>query len=161
MGVTAFKSQPTSEAMRAFLGRTISKAKKTPRYIVCDRGKQFDCDAFQKWCRKKGIKRPRYRAIGKCGSIAVVERVILTTKTLLSRLLLVPYRHEAFLRELTEIVAWYNGSRPHTWLGGKTPDEVYFARFPANRHTETSGLKSANPFSMGSHYPCALIELSA
>jgi transposase InsO family protein len=29
------------------------------------------------------------------------------------------------MRELNEIVAWYNQSRPHTWLGGRTPDEVY------------------------------------
>lgn len=50
MGVTAFKSQPTSAAMRAFLGRTIAKAKAAPRYIVCDRGKQFDCSGFRKWC---------------------------------------------------------------------------------------------------------------
>ena len=67
------------------------------------------------------------------GSIAVVERSILTIKCLLSRLLPVPYRREAFLRELTEIVAWYNESRPHTWLGGKTPNEVYNGTFPANR----------------------------
>ena len=90
MGVTAFKSQPTSEAVRAFLGRTIAKAKKAPRHIVCDRGKQFDCKAFRKWCRRKGIKPPRYGAIGKHGSIAVVERVILTIKCLLSCLPLVP-----------------------------------------------------------------------
>lgn len=133
MGVTAFKSQPSCWEVCGFLGRAIVKAKKAPRHIVCDRGGQFDCPAFQKWCRRKGIQRPRYGAIGKSGSIAVVERVILTLKCLLSRLLLISYRREAFLRELTEIVAWYNQSRPHTWLGGRTPNEAYFARFPANR----------------------------
>jgi hypothetical protein len=56
-----------------FLGRAIAKAKKAPRPIVCDRGKQFDCNAFRKWCNRKGIKPPRYGAIGKDGSIAVVE----------------------------------------------------------------------------------------
>ena len=24
-------------------------------------------------------------------------------------------------------------ARPHGWLGGRTPDEVYFGNFPANR----------------------------
>jgi hypothetical protein len=43
------------------------------------------------------------------------------------------HRRDAFLRELTQIVAWYNESRPHTWLGGKTPNERYFGRIPANR----------------------------
>ena len=133
MGITAFKNQPTSQAVRAFLGRTISKAKKAPRYIACDRGKQFDCNAFHKWCKRKGIQRPRYGAIGKSGSIAVVERAILTIKCLLSGLLFVPYRREAFLRELTRIAEWYNEARPHTWLGGKTPNEVYYGRYPANR----------------------------
>jgi len=133
MGITAFKNQPNSEAVRAFLGRAISKTKKAPRHIVCDRGKQFDCDDFRKWCRKKRIKRPRYGAIGKKGSIAVVERVILTIKTALSGLALVPFRREAFVRELNEIVAWYNQSRPHTWLAGRTPNEVYHGTFPANR----------------------------
>ena len=27
---------------------------KAPRYIVCDRGVQFDCDGFRKWCRTEG-----------------------------------------------------------------------------------------------------------
>jgi hypothetical protein len=30
-------------------------------------------------------------------------------------------------------VEWYNRHRAHTWLGGKTPDEVYYGCFPANR----------------------------
>jgi hypothetical protein len=43
MGAVAMKDQPTSDAVRGFLGRTIAKAKKKPKYIVCDRGPQFDC----------------------------------------------------------------------------------------------------------------------
>jgi hypothetical protein len=31
------------------------------------------------------------------------------------------------------VLDWYNQHRPHSTLGGKTPDEVYFQRFPANR----------------------------
>lgn len=97
MGITAFNSEPSSEAMRAFLGHTKAKARKGPRYIVCDRGKQFDCEAFRQWCQRKGVKKLRYGAIGKTGSIAVVERAILTIKCPLSGLW-VSYRREAFLR---------------------------------------------------------------
>jgi hypothetical protein len=111
----------------------MGKAKKTPKYIVCDRGTQFDCDGFRAWCRRKGIKPPRYGAIGKHGSIAAVERFILTLKCLLSGLLLVPYRRDAFQRELDATAHWYNRHRPHTWLRGKTPDEVYYGCHPANR----------------------------
>ena len=133
MGATALKKQPDSSAVRAFLGRAIAKAKQAPKHIVCDRGAQFDCAGFRDWCSRKGIKRPRYGAVGKHGSIAVTERFILTLKTLLRCLLLVPYKREAFQRELDLALAWYNRHRPHTWLGGKTPDEVYYGQFPANR----------------------------
>ena len=133
MGAAVFPQQPTSKAVRAFLGRTIAKAKTTPKYIVCDRGPQFDGSGFRDWCRRKGIKPPRYGAIGKHGSIAVVERFILTLKGLLSRLPLVSYRRDIFQHDLDQIVAWYNHHRPHTWLGGRTPEEVYQGRFPAHR----------------------------
>jgi transposase InsO family protein len=133
MGATEFKSQPSCEAVCGFMGRVVAKTGKAPRQIVCDRGVQFDCDAFRKWCRRKCIKRPRYGAIGKSGSIAVVERVILTIKCLLSCLPCLPYRRDVFLKELLATVEWYNQCRPHTWLGGKTPNEVYSGTFPANR----------------------------
>lgn len=31
------------------------------------------------------------------------------------------------------IVDWYNEHRPHAWLGGRTPNEVYYGRYPGNR----------------------------
>jgi transposase InsO family protein len=133
MGATAFKGQPSCEAVRGFLGRTVAKAGKAPKYIVCDRGKQFDCKGFRDWCRRSGIERPRYGAVGKHGSIAVVERFILTLKRLLACLPLIPYRRNSFQRELMAVADWYNGSRAHTRLGGGTPDERYHGRYPANR----------------------------
>ena len=54
-------------------------------------------------------------------------------KTILAGLLLVPYRHDKFRQELSLIIEWYNQQRPHATLGGRTPDEVYYRRFPANR----------------------------
>ena len=80
--------------------------------LICDRGSQFDCEGFRDWCRRAGIKPPRYGAIGQHGSIAVVERFILTLKDGCTRLLLVPYRRESFLRELALFREWYNEARP-------------------------------------------------
>jgi putative transposase len=133
MGATAMKQQPSSAAVRAFLGRAIRKAGEPPKYIVCDRGSQFDCQSFRDWCKAKGIKPPRYGAVGKHGSISVVERFILTLKDLLGCLLLVPYGRDALQRELDVIIDWYNTARPHSWLGGRTPDEAYYGRYAANR----------------------------
>lgn len=132
MGAAVFGRQPTSEAVRAFLGRTAAKARAAPKYLICDRGTQFDCDGFRRWCRRHTI-RPRYGALGKHGSIAVVERFIRTLKELLGLLALVPMRREAFRHELNFIVDWYNEHRPHETLGGRTPNEDYLRRFPAHR----------------------------
>ena len=132
MGITLFTREPTSRQVRAFLGRTISTAGATPRHLVCDHGPQFFCAAFKSWCRRKGI-RPRFGAIGQHGSIAVIERLILTLKQSIAWLTLVPLRRQAFQRELTELGSWYNTHRPHMTLGGRTPEEVYRHLRPENR----------------------------
>jgi transposase InsO family protein len=131
MGIAAFRRQPTSEMVRAFLGRAIRQAGAPPKYLICDKGVQFWCDGFIQWCQRNGI-RPRFGAVGKQGSIAVVERFNRTLKEEGTRRLLVPLRRETFRSELKLFATWYNGHRPHTWLGGRTPDEVYHALPPAN-----------------------------
>ena len=130
--MTLFQREPTSEAVRAFLGRMIHTAGAKPRHLVCDQGPQFSCDKFEPWCQRKGI-RPRFGAIGEHGSIAVIERPILTLKQSIAWLTLVALRRRAFLRELRYLTAWYNSHRPHMTLGGRTPDEVYHRLGPMNR----------------------------
>ena len=116
----------------AFLGRAMSAAKDKTKYIICERGMQFDRESFRAWCKRQKI-RPRYGAIGKQGSIAMVERLIRTLKENIRQWLLVPLRQQDFRKELVLLADWYNGHRPHMTLGGRTPDEVYFKRFSANR----------------------------
>jgi transposase InsO family protein len=132
MGITAFTKQPNSLEVRSFLGRAIHKAGATPKHLICDKGVQFHCSGFKDWCRRKNIK-PRFGAIGRHGSIAVLERLILTVKGLLACLVLVPFRCEQFQKEMLAIVEWYNQHRPRTTLGGKTPNEIYHGLTPANR----------------------------
>ena len=107
MGITLFEREPTSEAVRAFLGRVISTAGAKPRHLVCDQGPQFSCKRFRPWCRGKGI-RLRFGAIGEHGSIAVIERLILTLNQGIAWLTLVPFRRRAFLRAwlLWGLVQW-------------------------------------------------------
>lgn len=132
MGVATFRSQPKSADVCAFLGRTIRDASAAPKYLICDKGPQFWCAGFKRWCKRRHI-RPRFGAVGKHGSIAVVERFIRTLKESLTRLPLVPMNRHAFRRELALFVGWYNESRPHSTLAGRTPNEVYHRRHPANR----------------------------
>ena len=133
MGVGVFANRPDCRAVCTSLGQMLHRMGTTPKYIVCDRDSVFDCEAFRRWVKRKGIRPPRYGAVGKHGSISVVERFILTLKQLLRQLPLIPLRRESFRRELVALMQWYNECRPHTTLGGQTPLEVYAGRFPANR----------------------------
>jgi transposase InsO family protein len=65
--------------VRQFIGRCITTAGTAPKYLVCDKGVQFWNEGFKRWCKRKAIK-PRYGAIGKHGSIAVIERFIRSLK---------------------------------------------------------------------------------
>jgi transposase InsO family protein len=132
VGITLFWREPTSAAMRAFLGRVMHANHCRPKHLICDKGPQFWCEGFPQWCRRKGIK-PRFGAIGKHGSIAVVERLILTLKQNIACLTFVALRRRPFQRELVLLADWYNRDRPHMTLAGQTPEEVYRQKPAANR----------------------------
>ena len=127
MGFAVFEELPTSVEVRTFLGRAIRSAGSAPRHLITDHGTQFTDETFGRWCARRRI-RQRFGAVGKYGSIAVVERFIRSMKDECTRKLLVPYQRESVRRELSFYVEWYNGHRPHEWLGSATPDEVYFDR---------------------------------
>jgi putative transposase len=133
MNVTVFTTRPHCHAICGFLGRTVARVGAAPKYIVCDRDSIFDCAAFRRWVKRKGINPPRYGAVGRRGSIAVVERIVKTLKDECTRRILVPLRRDDFRRELLSFADWYNEHRPHMTLEGRTPNEAYFDRRPANR----------------------------
>ncbi len=133
MGYMIFRKQPTSRAIQKFLDRTIHTNGAKPKYIVTDKGSQFWCDGFKGWCKAEEIK-PRFGAVGKYGSIAVVERFIRTLKDEHTRLLYFPLRRRDFRAALARFMEWYNLWRPHTYLRGKTPNEAYHKRHPACRY---------------------------
>ena len=124
---------PSSTKLRQFLGQLLGRGGATPKYLVSDRGTQFDNEGFRDWCRRHGV-RQRLGAVGKRGSIAVVERFIGTLKRECMRALtFVPLLRRLCRRELELFLGWYNAERPHMTLQGATPDEIYFGRRPASR----------------------------
>jgi transposase InsO family protein len=166
LGTATFYCQPSSKSVRCFLGRMIAKTGAAPRYIVCDRGKQFDCDGFRAYCKDNEIKPPRYGALGQHGSIAVVERCIRTLKESLRRLPVIPLSRRSAQRELDLIAGWYNEHRPHETLGGCTPNEVFYNRLPANRRPRYESRKRwprgspcAQPWALVRGRPGARLEL--
>ena len=133
MGSAYFKKEPTAREMTCFLDRLCQKIGGGPGHIITDHGPQFTADAFIAWCRRRGIQQ-RFGAIGKYGSLAVIERFIRSLKNECTRpLTIVPLARAVFGRELDEYVAWYNAERPHSRFGAQTPDEIYFGTFPACR----------------------------
>jgi transposase InsO family protein len=132
MGFGVFRRQPSASAVREFLARRFREEGCQPRHLVTDHGKQFVARAFKRWCSRRGI-RQRFGAIGKYGSLAVIERAIRTFKTECTRRLIVPYRLTLMQRELALFVSWYNGHRPHSRFAAATPDEIYHRRRPAGR----------------------------
>jgi putative transposase len=131
IGFAVFAKRPTSAEMQRFLDRAALRARDPPRYVITDKGRQFWCQSFRRWCRRRGI-RPRFGAAGKRGSIAVVERFIRSLKDEHTRLILVPLTLGAMRREISLYTAWYNEHRPHMALVGRTPSEVYIGTRPAN-----------------------------
>ncbi|MGH9461094.1 MAG: DDE-type integrase/transposase/recombinase, partial [Vicinamibacteria bacterium] len=133
MGFAVFRGQPKSAAVRGFLECLVQGSGQPPRYLVTDQGRQFVAREFKRWCRRRGI-RQRFGAVGKYGSLAVIERCIRTLKNECTRrLIVVPYRLVDFENELELYVSWYNAHRPHSRLCGATPDEFYHRRRPAVR----------------------------
>jgi putative transposase len=131
-GFGFFKCQPTAEQVREFLRQVIGNVGATPKYLVTDQGPQFCSHGFKNWCRRHGI-RQRFGAVGKQGSIAVIERWWRTLKEELQIVMLVSLARRSFHYQAQLAVSWYNANRPHMSLKGATPDEVYFGHAPACR----------------------------
>jgi transposase InsO family protein len=132
MRTAAFPGPPSARQIGGFLGRAARAANTAPKHLITDHGKQFVAKTFRRWCRRHGI-RQRFGAIGKYGSLAVVERFIRSLKNECTRRILVPFRLTIFLRELASYADWFNADRPHERFGGGTPDEVYLGHRHAGR----------------------------
>jgi transposase InsO family protein len=165
MGIGAFAKPPTSKAIWDFLGCTISSSCAQPKHLICDKGRQFWCHGFKRWCRRRDI-RLRYGAVGRHGSIALIERFVRTLKDSLVRDRAMPLQAHAFRRELCDFADWFNELRPHTALSGRTPNEVYQRRFPAARRPRYEprrawprGSSCARPWALARHNPGAPLEL--
>jgi transposase InsO family protein len=154
VGCGVFRSRPTSAEVTAALDRIMSAEQMRPKHLIVDQGSEFKCEHFEHvWCKALDIL-PRFGAVGKHGSIAVVERFHRTLRELL-RLTTIPENQTEFEHELELIIDWYNEHRPHETLDGKTPNEVHYARPAAH---EQPRFEPRRKWPRGS--PCAAPQVS-
>jgi len=124
-----FRKQPKAFQTNAFLTRVINKLGRNPKYIISDKGNQFWCKDYKKWCDDKNIV-PRFGAIGKYGSIAVLERFFKSLKNEFTRRISIPLKKSEMKGNLDEYQYWFNNFRPHQGLNGRTPNEVRYELTP-------------------------------
>ena len=147
MGFAVFHKNPTADEVVATMKRICSDNGVVPKYLVLDRGSQFDCTMFRDWCLSQDIK-IRFGKFGEHGSIARVERFHRSMKDECTRRIIVPTSQKEFEYELALWMTWYNSHRPHQALRGRTPDEVYYRKRAANtlpRIEPRVGLKHSSP----------------
>jgi transposase InsO family protein len=132
MGFTVWTKEPISRDVRTFLGRVVATNQAAPKYVLSDKGRQFECRAFRAWCDRKGIQ-PRYASTGKrTRATAIIAQFIRAIKEEWLRSTSVPFRRDDMRRHVGSFVAWFHQWRPHQGLGGRTPNEVYQGKKPAN-----------------------------
>ncbi len=102
-----------------------------PRHFVTDQGTQFKARRFQRMLRALGV-RQRFGAVGKTGSIAIIERFWRSLKEALRVRLWRPLTREDLERRLALALTHYAVFRPHQALGGATPLERYTGLMPAS-----------------------------
>jgi len=124
IGFALFKKVPTSAEVCQFLERATNAVNSKPEVIVTDKGRQFFCKTYRRWCRRQGVK-ARFGAVGKHASIAILERFMRSMKAECTRRILVPLQLDAMRHELGCYATWFNDHRPHQALQGNTPTEVY------------------------------------
>ena len=121
-----FWFEPSTRDIRVLLGRAIRRHGK-PRYLVSDQGPQFTAGHLRRWLQAQGIPQ-RFAAIGKTGSIAVIERFWRTIKDLLGLPIAPPLLRSELQRRLDATLTYYAELKPHDALGGNTPADRYLQR---------------------------------
>ena len=137
MAIRAFGKNPSSQDITLLLDHAVARSGRAPKYVVTDKGSQFwsavtkkAADAFQDWCNRHGVK-PRFGAIGKHGSVALVERFWRSMKSEFTRRFMLPFGIDRMNVCLACYARWYDTWRPHQGIAGLTRNELYFGTPPA------------------------------
>jgi len=130
LSARVFTKEPSSPEIARFVSRA-AKKRGWPAHFVSDRGACFTGTVFCLALEHLGVKQ-RFGAIGKKGSIALIERLWRTLKDTLGLRLMGPLVAEGLVAKIELGLLHYAHFRPHQGLGGATPAEIYFGRTPSH-----------------------------
>jgi len=102
-----------------------------PSHFVSDQARCFKGQIFRRKLLRLEVKQ-RFGAVGKKGSIALIERLWRTLKDTLGLRLLRPLVAEDLVEKIELRLVHYAHFRPHQALAGATPAEIYFGRTPSH-----------------------------
>jgi transposase InsO family protein len=130
LGARVFLAEPSA----ADIVRLFSVAVRrfgTPRHSVSDQGPQFTAETFRTTLARHGV-RHRCGAIGRTGSIALIERFFRTLKSIGVFRARPPLLSADLERRLASALEYYFWLRPHSGLAGATPAQSMLGLRPAH-----------------------------
>ncbi len=130
LSARVFSRNPSSADIIQFVSGTTRRHGR-PVHFVSDRARCFTAQAFRRRLRRLGVKQ-RFGAVGRKGSIALIERLWKTLKEAVGLKLLRPLIAKDLRRKVELGLIHFAHFRPHQALGGATPAEIYFGRVPAH-----------------------------
>lgn len=133
-----FADEPSAEEMVSVLDDAVARARRlhpdlAPSHFVTDKGACFTAETFQAAVARHGMK-ARFGAVGRHGSIALIERLWLGLKDLLHLRLDRCLLRDDLENRIVLGLFYYSVLKPHQGLGGATPAEIYFRKVPARVH---------------------------
>jgi transposase InsO family protein len=130
LSVWAFSKEASSREIARFVSKAARRHGR-PAHFVSDHVRCFTGKIFRRTLLWLGVKQ-RFGAVGKKGSIALIERLWRTLTDTLGLRLLRPLVAEDLAATVELGLLHYAHFRPHQALGGATPAEVYFGRTPSH-----------------------------
>jgi transposase InsO family protein len=130
LSAKVFSKEASALEIARFVSRTARRHGR-PAHFVSDHARCFTGQVFRRRLRRLGVKQ-RFGAIGRKGSIALIERLWRTLKDTLGLRLLRPLVAEDLAAKIEIGLVHYAHFRPHQGLGGATPAEIYFGRAPSH-----------------------------
>jgi transposase InsO family protein len=130
LATRVFSKEASALEIARFVSRTAQRHGR-PAHFVSDQARCFKGQVFRQKLHRLGVKQ-RFGAVGKKGSIALIERLWRTLKDTLGLRLLRPSAAEDLMEKIEIGLFHYAHFRPHQGLGGATPAEIYFGRTPSH-----------------------------